>query len=55
VPKLNTPETVVSLVILGGIAGWFAFSDPSNQLLTLIVGGLMLATNLSPPNKGTPL
>lgn len=52
--KFNTPETIVALVILGGVAGWFVLTDPSNQLLATIVGGLLWGTNLSPPNKGTP-
>lgn len=50
-PQLNTPEQLLSLVILGGVSGWLVYSDPKSTLLTLIVGGLLGAMNLSNPQK----
>jgi hypothetical protein len=53
-PKFNTIETCSALAILGGVAGWLVFSDPQNTLLSLIVGGLLGALNLSPQKGTTP-
>lgn len=47
--KLNTPEQLLTIATLGGIAGYLVYANPKSGLLMLIVGGFL--TYLNPQQK----